>query len=95
MQARTERGPALPQRTMIDTPVSQCDGRPGDARPASDLVEREAETDRRRSYLRSDGRVTLVTLYRSMAGAHATLELVSPSTRSQAHAAGHADREGG
>jgi hypothetical protein len=43
----------------------------------------------------SDGRVTLLTLYRSMAGTHATLEILSPSTRPRADAAGHADREGG
>ena len=49
---------------MIEIPVSQRDERPGDGRQGADLVGREAELDRIRSFLsttRTDGGALLVT----------------------------------
>ena len=43
----------------------------------------------------SDGRVTLLTLFRSMAGPNATLDLLRPSAPPRFDAAGDSDRKGG
>ena len=43
----------------------------------------------------SDGRVTLLTLFRSMAGPNATLDLLRPSAPPRLDAAGDSDRKGG
>jgi hypothetical protein len=43
----------------------------------------------------SGGAVTLLTLFRSMAGRSATLDLLRPSVPPRRDAAGDADREGG
>jgi hypothetical protein len=45
--------------------------------------------------LSSDGRVTLLTLFRSTAGPDATLDSLRPSTPSRLDATGESDREGG
>ena len=43
----------------------------------------------------SDGRVTLLTLFRAMAGPNATLDRLRPSAPPRLDAGGHSDREGG
>lgn len=69
---------------------------PGPARAVEDLASVPAVRSRPGGKaLPSDGRVTLLTLFRAMAGPDATLDSLRPSSRPRLDADGDSDPEGG
>jgi hypothetical protein len=75
-----------------DSAIAEPAARPG---PVDRASAAGVGPTRRYDHDPTDGRVTLLTLFRAMTGSNATLDLLHPAAPPRPDAAGGADREGG